>query len=147
MMISFVFSIFMLSLSTVATMSTSENEPHHLRKAQDWSDWNTSAERILHFRDVKNHVLFERAMGGKVGSTGGMTPSARAKKLHQQQRTFDALQTNVMAFPRREQQASQGMSFEQFCSAVTVCICPVTAQCCHIDFSSGRLSCSIELYG
>jgi hypothetical protein len=131
MMILIISSLLVLSLSTVVTMSTSE--PHRLRQAQDRS---TSDQRILHFRDIKNHVLFERAMGGKVGSTGGMTPSARAEKIHQQQRTLDALQANVMAFPRREQQAAQGMSFEQFCSAVTVCICSagVTAPYFHIDF-------------
>jgi hypothetical protein len=118
MMISNISSLLVLMLSTVVTMSTSET--HRLRQAQDR---NGSAQRVLHFREVKNHVLFKQAMGGQVGSTGGITRSARAETLHQQQRTLEALQANIMAYPRRELQTAQSMTFEQFCSTVTVCIC------------------------
>jgi hypothetical protein len=118
MNISIIFSTLVLRMSTVAIMATSAT--HLLGKVQDQS---SNVQRVLNVGDIKNRLVFEQAMSGSGGSIGGMTTSAWARTVHQQQQTGETIQAKIMAHPPRDLQTTRSMSFEEFCSTVTVCIC------------------------
>jgi hypothetical protein len=95
---------------------------HRLRKAEDKGNNVQRVLRDIKNRDIKNHLLFEQATGGKVGSIEAITPSSLAKTSRQQQQTVETIQTKMMANFPRELQTTRSMPFEQFCSSVSVCI-------------------------
>jgi hypothetical protein len=109
MKISIIFSTLVLWLAIMSTSAT--------RRLGAVQDQSSNVQRVLNVGDIKNRLVFEQAIGGRAGSTGGMTTYDRAKT------SYETIQAKTMAYPPRDLQTTRSMTFEQFCSSFTVCTC------------------------
>jgi hypothetical protein len=107
---------FLLALSLMSNVASMSRSEPGIR--------GNSIQRRLNFGDIKDHLLFEQAVGGSGGDISGFDGGmAHARSLHQHQQNVEAIKATVKAYPPRELQTTQSITFDEFCSNFSVSIC------------------------